>query len=161
MNWQERLKGAHLKRAKQRQHRPCKKHGRIRQVCPKCVQMFCPRCKDHDCKAKSVPQPAAAPTLSKFRRRKSDVSAPSLPDEALRPIWDRLHPMGAILIEKHVDSGEWMAVFPYQMDGYNNSTALGDAVYAKCKDVLLPTPYRSGRLNKPDRWFVSFSIAGG
>jgi hypothetical protein len=78
----------------------------------------------------------------------------------LQRVHELLLPMRLKTIARHPDSGGWMAVFPYRLHGYHTAADLADRVYRVLRDVAVPTPFGSGRLFKPDRWFVSFAFAG-
>ena len=60
MNWQDRLRHAHVRRAKQRTHRKCTTCKQPRTICGSCAKVMCEFCKDHAC---------ALPTLPHSRKR--------------------------------------------------------------------------------------------
>lgn len=102
---------------------------------------------------------AGRPTRQVVAKPKPRTTPTPPPDEPrLQQIHALLTPLGLTAIERHGDSGAWMAVFPFKLTGYDSSEQLGTAVYALVRDWAAPTPFGAGRLFKPDRWFVSFSL---
>lgn len=158
------LLDADIARALTRKHKRCKEHGDVQVVCLACARVFCPRCSATcpRCLTVATVQQQEQKTQTKTRIiiSKAPVYAPPpLPTEPrLREIQLALQPFQVRGIERHTDSGEWMAVFPYRVNGYNTASDLADQVYRLIKDRAVPTSYGSGRLFKPDRWFVSFRV---
>lgn len=155
---------ADLARAHNRKHRPCRLHGPTRIVCNGCARIFCPSC-EPACPRCHVMAPRARPgrPVGSFslKRRSDALPAPAPPqplEPRLRAIHASLLPLQLSALERHMDSGHWMAVIPYQLQGFDTSEQLGNHVYALIRDWAVPTPFGAGRLFKPDRWFVSFQL---
>jgi hypothetical protein len=153
---------ADIQRALRRKHKKCKQHGDSQIVCLSCARIFCPVCVSN-CPRCNVPAAAGQrPTETTVRvimPKTKQYEPPPLPNEPrLRDVQKALLPFQIIGIERHADSGEWMALFPYRVSGYNTAADLAEQVLRQIKDIAVSTPYGSGRLFKPDRWFVSFKL---
>lgn len=153
---------ADIARALTRKHKRCKEHGDVQVVCLACARVFCPRCAPNCPRCHTPADVQEQKTKTKTRiiiSKKPVYEPPPLPTEPrLREIQLALQPFQVRGVERHVDSGEWMAVFPYRVNGYATASDLADQVYRLIKDRATPTSYGSGRLFKPDRWFVSFKV---
>jgi hypothetical protein len=152
---------ADIRRALGRKHKRCRHHGDSRVVCLHCARVYCPPCE------KVCPRCKAAPPQQQVvfaGRRSGKKSAaiyipPPLPNEPrLRAVQTACLTFQILAIERHPESGEWMAVFPFKVGGYVQASDLGEQVYRSIRDHAVATPYGSGRLFKPDRWFVSFKL---
>ena len=149
---------ADIKRALTRKHKKCPTHGNTRVVCQSCARVYCMRC-TRFCPRCNAPV-TEAPGRREIRVIKQPAYHPPLPptEPRLRAVQQMLLTFQISGIERHADSGEWMAVFPYRINGYQTAADLAEQVLRHAKDVIEGTPYGSGRLFKPDRWFVSFKL---
>lgn len=161
--WEMYFRDAHLRRAKQRKHRPCPKHGR-KHVCAECLHVVCDKC-GHKCvpidpdPTTPVPPKPRAP-----RKPRPRAAAPIFnPPVKLRSVWDVVQPMGALSIEPHVDSGHWMILFPKRHFALTSVSELADRVWQdpKLRLIAKPTSFLAGSTLKPERWWVSFQFKKG
>lgn len=162
--WSVYFKEAHLRRLKQKRHRRCPEHGRMRQVCAECLHIVCDRC-GHKC-IPVDPDYVPPPKPKRVRKPRVKREAPVVtyvPPVKLRPLWDIVAPMGALAIEPHPDSGHWQILFPPKHFGLHSAAELSDRVWQDAKLRLLakPTSFTAGRSIKPERWWVSFQLKKG
>lgn len=153
---------ADIARALRRRHKRCKAHGNSQVVCLSCARIFCPVCLTNCPRCKIAAPEGQRPVETQIRiimPKRRIYEPPPLPNEPrLAEVQQALLPFQVIGIERHTDSGEWMAVFPYRVNSYNTAADLAEQVYRQIKDSAIATSYGSGRLFKPDRWFVSFKL---
>jgi hypothetical protein len=147
---------ADIRRALGRRHKRCAQHGDSRVVCMNCARVYCPPC-DKTCpRCHATPEVIVKNTVT--RRIKTYVPPPLPNEPRLRDVQTACLPYQIMAIERHSESGEWMATFPFKVNGYMTASDLAEQVYRAIRDTAVPTSYGSGRLFKPDRWFVSFKL---
>jgi hypothetical protein len=154
--WSSHFKEYNYKRAAKRRHRECPKHGE-RTVCPECVKVVCRKC-GHKCAAFVGGGPA--PKTEKKPKIVRVNGSTYQPTAALKPVWEIVAALGALRIEPHVDSGQWIVVFPKAHFKVASASELADRVWQdpKLRLVAKPTSFRAGRLLKPELWWVSFEL---
>lgn len=151
---------ADIQRALTRKHKKCKTHGDSQVVCLACARVHCPICTNTCPRCGVATSEGQRPTKVRvvLHRPKNYVPPPLPTEPRLRDVQLALQPFHVIGVERHPDSGEWMAVFPFKLHGYHNAAELSEQVLRQIKEHAVSTPYGSGRLFKPDRWFVSFKL---
>lgn len=156
------LVAADIARALTRKHKKCKTHGDAQIVCLACARVHCPICSATCPRCGTASHDGQHREPQKMRVvmvRQKQYAPPPLPTEPrLRDVQLALQPFQVLGIERHTDSGEWMAIFPFKLHGYHNAAELAEQVLKQIKEHAVGTPYGSGRLFKPDRWFVSFKL---
>lgn len=145
------LREATLRLRQQRNHHPCKTHGRIRAVCEDCLRVVCRKC-GHKCTAVKV--------KPKIPRRRIVDKAKSLVTPELQPVWKELERLGALYVDQHEDSGHWMAVFPTNHLGVVTAGEMADKLWMdkSLRTLAEPTAYRAGRIKSG--WWISFRLKG-
>lgn len=151
---------ADIARALTRKHKKCKQHGDSQIVCLACARVYCPICSNTCPRCQTPHSEGQRPTKVRvvLQRPKHYVPPPLPTEPRLRDVQLALQPFNVLGIERHPDSGGWMAVFPFKMHGYHTADELGQQVLKQIKEHATSTSYGSGRLFKPDRWFVSFRL---
>lgn len=76
----------------------------------------------------------------------------------LQAVLDSLEDYHVLALEQHEDSGGFMLTFPMGEHGTATSEALATMVYKSAEDWVKPTAFGSGRLFRPDRYYVTFHL---
>lgn len=143
-----------IKRAKSRAHRQCPVHRKPRAVCESCAKVYCPKCPPHECRTATAPIPKSTSKSTPILSMASRYRPPSL----LKPMWTLVHPLGAIRIEPHPDSGGYIILFPPQALDVVTAGELADKFWLipDIRVLAEPTPFRAGRIGR--QWWVSFFL---
>lgn len=161
--WSIFFREAHVRRLQEKRHKKCPVHKKRKHVCEECLRIVCDLC-GHKCAPidPDRPPPPPKPKRTRKPRKPRPLPPPVIykPTLALKAIWDVLAPLGALAIEPHVDSGQWMAIFPKDHFKLMSASELADRLWQdpKLRMLAKPTAFLAGRLIRPERWWVSFEL---